>query len=107
MSFDATVQPIGIDLSVPSEEQIKEGANALQVNVTLGQVLPFSPGPGQPPLVIPSGVIRFPVGREQALNLAEKLQEEGEKLPKQSSIITANSLEGIDQAADFQKNLRG
>lgn len=104
--IDAIIQPLQIDLAVPTDEQIAEGANALQVNITFGAALPFGQ-PGQPPIALPLGVLRVPIIREQALSLGDKLKEEGERLPKPSALITANSLEGVDKVANFTDGLRG
>lgn len=100
--FDVTVQPLGVSIATPPD-----GAGAeLEVIVAAGIFLPFDTGTGQP-LPVPVAQIRFPMGRDFALKYAESLKTEAEKLPKQSDIAVASSLQGIDRIADAERKIRG
>lgn len=109
MSFEISIQPIDINLAVPSDADLEAGANALMIQVTMGMILPFQSGPGQPPIIAPLGIVKFPMAREQAEDLAVKLAEESQKLPKapsSSGLEVATSLEGIDKVQNFADKLK-
>jgi len=98
---DVTLQPLGVNIATPPD-----GGTELEVIVLAGLFLPFDTGTGQP-LPVPFAQIRFPMGRDFALKYAESLKTEAEKLPKQSDIAVASSLQGIDQIADAERRIRG
>lgn len=107
-AFDTTVNVIGTSLAAPSEEQLKTGETpALEIRLTIGQILPFSAGPGQPPVVAPVGTIRYGLDRDAAIEFFKTGLEEAEKLPPPSKLEVASSLNGIDEAAKNLERITG
>lgn len=102
-AFDVTLNAGAPALGVPSQEQLDGGVPpAIEVIVPIALPLPISPGPGQPPLMMQAGVVRFELNKKAALDFFKKGLEETEKLPEEkptSKLVTAQSLDGVDQAA--------
>ena len=80
-SHDTTLNPLGLNLAVPNEEEVDPANPLLQLIVTVGTIFPIDIGNGQP-LPIPIGQYRIPIPRELAIDLGHKLVESGEGLPE-------------------------
>lgn len=103
MSFDITLQPLGLNIATPPEG---EDRTELEVIVVVGMMLPFDSGQGTP-LMVPLGQVRFPMGREIAEKFAESLTTESEKLTKPSNIEVASDLSAASRAAEMERKIRG
>lgn len=107
-AFDSHINVVGTSLGVPTEEQLAEGhPSALEIALKIGQVLPFSQGPGAPPVIAEFGTLRFALERETAMEFFEKGLEEAKKLPAKPKIDIAQTLDGVDVAADKLAKLSG
>ena len=107
-AFDIHINVVGTSIGAPSEDALKAGApSALEVELLLGQQLPFAQGPGQPPIVAPLGKVRYALEREAAIEFFERGLEEAKKLPAKSNIEVAHSLDGVEKAAERLQKLSG
>lgn len=107
--FDTTIQVIGLDVAAPDEETIAAGAPPLlQYVLVAGLALPFE-GPDKQQLRVPAGQIRFALPKDVALEFAEVQVEHAEKLPdlKESDLIIANSLQGVDRLDKQMQDIAG
>lgn len=102
-AFDATLRALDIQIIEPTDED----QHSTQIAVIVGLVLPIAQGPGQPPIPAPLGILRFDVEKEALNALGADAQVVADKLKGRSNVVLANSLEGVDQAAEFQQGLRG
>lgn len=108
MSFDLTLHPMAINIVSPDPENLEPGQPpVVELVITVGMMLPFQTGPGQPPPVAPLGNVHFPLQPSTAKQVGEKLSEEGARFPDRPNIDIASSLEGIDRAAKFERDIRG
>ncbi len=57
-------------------------------------------------MMIPTGQIRVPFNREFGLQIADKLREECEALPKESNLTVATDLKGAADLANLEKRFR-
>lgn len=106
MSFDTTIQPLGLDLGSNDPDSLEPGEEGLiTLSITSGLMIPIQVQPGQP-LVVPDGVYRLPLTPDLARELGEKLIEESAKFPDKPKIDVATSLEGLDQAHAFERKIR-
>lgn len=106
--LDLTIQPLGLDISAPEDEQLEAGAPpVVQFVIVAGTTLPFQ-GPDAQPIRVPSAQIRFALPKEAALKLAEMAVEQADRLPdqKESDLVIANSLQGVDKVAEQFQNFR-
>jgi hypothetical protein len=95
--FDALLQVLNID--------VIEAGDHIELVILLGLLLPL----GQQPVPVPAGQFRVPMGKESAVSLIERLAEATENLadpPKESGIVVANSLAGVDQAVRAEQTFR-
>jgi hypothetical protein len=107
-AFSAELNVIGTSLGVPTEEQLEAGAEPnLEVNLIIGQTLPFSPGPGQPPVVAPLGQLTYRLAKDMAVEFFKKGIEAAEDLPEPSKLAVATDLASAEQAAQQLDRLRG
>jgi hypothetical protein len=99
-ALDISLTVLSAGLSVPSEEQLAAGADpVLEVALHVGIPLPFSQGPGQPPMIAPLAVVRYKMDRDAAVDFFGTAKEEAEKLPKPSQIQTASAADLANAAA--------
>lgn len=104
--FDITLNAVDLDVG----ETELGGQPVAQLSFVLGIMLPLASGPGQPPLIAPSGVVRIPLDKEGAINLFREGLEVAENLPdppKDSGLVLANNLDGVDRVAKAEADLRG
>jgi hypothetical protein len=94
---------MGVNIATPEEGS---GTDELQLVVILGMALPFA-GPDRQPIVAPLGQVRIPMDKNLSEQLGKGLQDAAEKLPKKSDLITASSLQGVEQTAKFNEGLKG
>jgi hypothetical protein len=73
---------------------------AVQLMLVAGTALPLAPGPGQPPIMMPTEVFRFPLSKQAAKEFAQQINEAAEQLPNETDLAIATSLQGVDQLAD-------
>ena len=66
---DSTMNTVGTNV-IPAATEDGSDPTDLQVIMVVGAVLPIASGPGQPPLVVPMEVCRFPMGKESAIEFA-------------------------------------
>lgn len=102
MVFDATFQTIGYTVE-------EDGNGGLVVSMAVGMPLPISPGPGQPPMLLPVGQMKFPMMRADALNLGQAILDGAEALPEESrkaDLVIADRMPNVDVGA-LNKKLRG
>lgn len=103
MVFDMTLATIGYTVD-PDEEN-----GGLTVTMAVGMQLPISPGPGQPPLMVPLGQIRFPIAKSDGMKMGQAIIDAAESLPDESSrpdILIADRMPDIDVGA-IERKLRG
>lgn len=107
-AFDSNINVVGTSIGVPTEEQLENGhPSALEIALKVGQVLPFSQGPGAPPVIAEFGTLRFALDRDTAIEFFEKGLEEAKKLPAKAKIDIAQSMAGVDVAAEKLAKLSG
>lgn len=101
-SFDTTLR-VG-EASVQVVEN--EDGRAYEAQLVLGTitVLPVSKDQVIP---VPIGIYRISFDKKTIGGLIEQLQKAKDVLVERIHIETASSLAGVDQAANFQSNLRG
>lgn len=105
-AFDANINVVGTSIGMPTEEQMNAGAPAvLELGLKVGQQLPFSQGPGQPPVTADLGMLRFTLDREVAIEFFEKGLEAAKTLPVKPNIDIATNLEGVEEAAKQMADL--
>lgn len=104
--FDITLNAVDIDVT-----EVELGnEHAVQASFVIGIMLPISSGPGQPPLIAPGGVVRLPLSKSAAIDFFKGGLEVAEGLPdepKESDLVVASSLEGVDKFANADATLRG
>lgn len=101
--FNLEVNVVHVEATpVPSEDE----AEAIKVDLVIGQVLPIDTGNGQP-LVTPLGQISFILDRERADKIAEAASHlpEARKLPKDFTI--ASDLGQVEKAAQQMRKVTG
>ncbi len=102
MVFDATFQTIGFALLPdPTDE------HTLIVSMSIGLPTPFAQ-PGQSPLVMPVGMMKFPLQKSDALSLSKAIAEAAESIPdppKHSDLVIANQMPKLD-VGDIERKLR-
>lgn len=107
-AFDTTINVVGTNLGVPTEEAIKAGEPpTIEIELVVGQVLPFAAGPGQPPLQVPLGRIKYTLNKETAVEFFKRGLEAAEGLPDASKLEIATSLDGIDNVAAQLRDIKG
>lgn len=102
-AFDATLRALDVQVIDPQSED----QTSTQLAVIVGLILPIAQGPGQPPIPAPLGILRFDLDKTALQELSQDAGEAAEKLKSHSSVVLANSLDGVDKAAEFQQGLRG
>ena len=89
--LDITIHPMDIQLAAAEEH--------LEVVVVTGTLLPTPQGT----LPLPTHQYRIPFTKQLAYQMADKIREVADSLPdhpkKPSDLIVANSMAGIDKAA--------
>lgn len=101
---ETTLNIIGINFVLSQDPD----ESSLRVAFVTGMPLPI-PGPDGGPLQVPSGQYLIPLNKDMAIQLADRLREEAEKLPDEkpkSDIQVAQSLQGVDRLAALNKDLR-
>lgn len=106
-AFDINLNVIGTQLGVPDEEQIKQGANTVEVTLMLGLTLPFSQGQGAPPLQAPLGTVTYNLDRDTAIELFTKGKEAAEKLPQRPKLDIATDMNAVEAAASRLNQFKG
>lgn len=98
---DITNNTVGTNV-IPAATEDGSDPTDLQVIMVVGAVLPVATGPGQPPLVVPMEVLRFPMGKESAIELANAILETATDLadpPKESGLYLPSDPREADQLA--------
>lgn len=93
---DTTIQALNIEIP-----EVNDGDEHLTLVAIQGIPTPFPNQSGQP-VVLLSGIYRIPMGKQAALEVAEALRTQAEKLPDpkpQSNIVIPGSLDDVDQVA--------
>jgi hypothetical protein len=101
---DISIQPLGMNIIAPENGE----GDFLQLVVVKGIPLPFAdPNTGEP-VMAPTGQYRIPLDRDFAIQLANKLIEEAEKLPEKhkTDLQVATNLNGVDKLAEFERRIR-
>lgn len=110
-AFETTLNVVGTNLGVPSEEALASGeaSPVIEIELIVGQVLPFAAGPGQPPLQVPLGSVRYALGKKPATEFFKSGLKAAEELPeeRQSQLEIATSLDGLDEVNDRLRKLKG
>ncbi len=102
MVFDASFQTIGYTID-------EDGDGGLYVSMAVGMPLPISPGPGQPPMLLPVGQMKFPMARADAINLANAVLAAAEALPeeaKKPDLLITDKMPNVDVGA-IDRRLKG
>ncbi len=101
---ETTIMPLSIGVT-PAPEEGEEGPPYIELIITEGSLLPF-PGPDGGPIPLPTGNIRVPITRDIGLQIATRLGEEAEKLPKESKVVQASSMSEADRLAALEAKLK-
>lgn len=102
--FDATVNVINMDV------RYEEGQEQAQLIFVAGIVLPLILQPGAPPLVVPGGALRIPLGKSALIELAEGIANVADRMPDEkpeSGIILPTDANEADRIAQEMNHLRG
>lgn len=108
LNVDTTM---AVEASAPPQEDLDAGAHpSLVVTVLAGLAMPFkNPGTNQP-IVSPALSVNFPLNKKAAIELAERIKTEAERLPDARKLPAdfqvAQSLEGVDRLAEAQRSIR-
>lgn len=109
--FELSLNALGVDAEVPSQEQRDAGAPALvALQVVGGSALPLGDpqNPGRP-MVFPSAAVNFSLNKKAALEFAELVKKKAEELPDEvvasGKIVTAHSMGDVAQTAAQQHRL--
>lgn len=95
-----------IAVGATSEEEAEAGVPPI-VQLVFGQAILFQPTPQMPPIPIPFGQQVVELSKEHALGIAEQVKKAAESLPDpRPDIPIASSLEGVDEVANFDRNIR-
>jgi hypothetical protein len=107
--FDVTYTVGSADIAVPTPEAISQGVQpSLQVIVGVAMALPFSAGPGQPPVMVEMGKVRLTFDYDTAKGFFEGGVKALEDLPKPSNLMRATSLQEVENAArNLEKITKG
>lgn len=98
--FDATLQVLKITV-----ETVEDGS--LQIILFIGFALPV--GPGQA-MAVPAGVLRIPLNKDAAIEHGNEVLAKANDLPdppQDSGLVVAQNLQGVDQAAKMDQQMRG
>lgn len=101
-AFEAKIRvgEAGIQLNRENDDEL-----ALEAELVLG-IVTFAPvGPNQV-IPVPFGALRVPLDKAAVEALAKQLNEAAEQMKDRPNIEVANSLAGVEQAAQFQQGLR-
>lgn len=95
-------------IGAPEPEAVKNGEapNALDIILTVVQVLPFQQ-PGQPPVMAALGNVKFSMGRDQAVEFFKTGLEAAEDLPPESNLTVAADMSMAEKMAEDMKSMRG
>jgi len=87
---------------------VLEAEDHIESVLTTGLPVPIPTPEGMAMMPVPAGVIRFPLTKKAAEEYGQQILDAAAKLPDEinSNLVIANSLQGVDKAADFQKGLR-
>jgi hypothetical protein len=105
--LELRLDTMALDVEAPD---LNNGEPALvHCQVLGGTDLPFAEPGTQRPLKIPTVAVSFALTKEAALKFSNMLKEKAEGLPEEvrSSLITAQSLQGVDKLAEVDKKFRG
>lgn len=102
MLFDVTL-PTVLDVRVLP---LSDNSEFCMLVAMAGLATPI-PQPDGQPLVMPTGIVRVPLGFDSGMELKNQLETELPKLRRASQIETATSLQGVDKLMNFEKGLRG
>lgn len=107
--FEIGFQPLALQVSAPSEDELRAGApSELMLHITGGVFVPVDSNPSSTQAYpIPAATFRFPLNKDAAKEAGQRLIEEAEKLPDKPNITLATDLSQVQQAADFESRLRG
>lgn len=108
-AFDMKINVGRTAIASPPPEMVKAGEaeNALDVILTVVQILPFG-NPGQPPVAAALGNIKFSLSRDQAVEFFKTGLETAEELPPESGLTIANDLSAVERMGeDFNKFRNG
>jgi hypothetical protein len=97
--FDATLQILQIVI-----ETTQDGV--IQLVLFVGFALPVGNGQAMP---VPAGIVRVPLNKAAALKHGQELVDAANDLPdapKESGIVIASSLNGVDEAASAAARFR-
>lgn len=98
MIFDSTINVSQITVNMSEDD------SELSVGLMVGLTMPVSQTQA---MNLPAGQLRFTMGDQEAvLELAEKLREAGEKLPKSSGLEVATNLSDVEKEAKQMERLR-
>lgn len=100
MSLDITINPLSINLTKAQDDL------TAQIVIVTGIPFPIEDPSTGGPLHVPSDQYRVPLDKTSARGLGEALIELSNDLKEHSNIQIANSLQGVEQAVNLDKNLR-
>jgi hypothetical protein len=98
--FNATVNAIGIEVTKPEDDN-----SHLLVHIDLGMALPFSED-GTRPVIAPIGKITFPITKDAATQVGDKLSKLADQLTS-SNIEIATDLAAAEKAAQALEGFKG
>jgi hypothetical protein len=107
-AFEISLTVGSASLVVPDEETIKAGTPP-HVEIRLGvvQPLPFSEGPGAPPVMAHIADVKYRLDPEMAVEFFEKGLAAAKTLPKSSGLEVATNLSAVEEAAKRLEKLKG
>lgn len=98
MFFDGTVQSIRMDILSETDHVILQFLLAITI-----------PGPKGPQGILPAGVLKIPLSREDAIEKAKELLEAAEALPEpkpESDLVVVGNMDQAAQVAEMDKQIR-
>lgn len=107
--LEISLDTMAVDADAPDEAALQNGAPPqVIVQVIGGTVLPIADPSTRRPLRFPSHAVNFALTKETALELADLIKAKAETLPSSPSgkLVTATSLDEVEQVADITKRFR-
>lgn len=102
--FDATLQVIDIQVSVPEPDaKVGPDGGVMTMAWILGLMLPVGPGQAMP---LPAGIVRANIGKEQAEKLGEAISKGAKNLKPASKLVRATDVKAAEQAAEAVQGFR-
>lgn len=110
--FNADLNVMDMTLGVPTPEALEAGDAEPNVEVGLvtGIALPIANPETGAPVMVPGAILKFKLGKEDAIKLFEQGLKAAQELPDpkpKTNIMTATNLDAVTRAAEDMRRVTG